>query len=255
MFQLTLPNSNLNPRTGINYGYISSSKLEPSLVDYLLDSGTNLDLIRYLDEHEEDDPEGEYYKPYQESIQGTHSGVLYATSYLKGALNFFIFESPHTGYYPLCSSCVPGAGNLDLPQCQVGIKCYDVPLEWRLKPELSFNQSLTENKMQSFKLKLTNAADITFNGVLIASKSTTPESAHPSYSGRLGEWEEYDLYRTESGKYICYLSEMTQHQGCKNKYSYAICATTEEVINFFGNSDMAQELYRQALINNETHID
>lgn len=141
---------NANPTTGVRYGYICANSLHPDVVDELQQRGVDIcyqeaceeleaaiciavgdflsrrqaqKLVDYaleMFEHECDEPihEGEY------------EGVRYRTSWLGGALNVWIFESPVVGNYAECSPCVPGAGNLDCPDLD-GVICYDVPKEWR----------------------------------------------------------------------------------------------------------------------------
>lgn len=47
-------------------------------------------------------------------IEGTYEGTKYITSWLGGALHFFITEArAYTPWAPVCSPCVPNAGNLD----------------------------------------------------------------------------------------------------------------------------------------------
>lgn len=147
--------ANANPTTGVRYGYISANSLDSEILDelqygmqavdahfeelqteieealssvlskYLYDKWEIEDVIDLAIEHvgnnwHEDEPvhEGEY------------EGVRYRTSWLGGALNVWIFDSPVTGHYAECSPCVPGAGNLDCPDLD-GVVCYDVPKEWR----------------------------------------------------------------------------------------------------------------------------
>ena len=56
-------------------------------------------------------------------------GVKGRTSYLGGALNLWIFESPVVGKFAEYSPCVPGAGNLDQPD-EDGVETYTVPPDW-----------------------------------------------------------------------------------------------------------------------------
>lgn len=145
---------NVNEKTGIPYGYISANALEQELVDTLLyETGIDLsyrqhvldfakalgfegdtyeDAETWLVEREDSvfDEDMENYQDDEPVVAGTHEGVTYQSSWLGGALNFWIFESPsvtHTARE--CSPCVPGAGNLD----QIGegeYTCYSVPTEW-----------------------------------------------------------------------------------------------------------------------------
>lgn len=68
-------------------------------------------------------------------VEFEYEGVHGRTSWLGGALNLWIFESPHTGLYEECSPCVPGAGNLDQPDPD-GVLTYDVPADWRTDHDL-----------------------------------------------------------------------------------------------------------------------
>lgn len=150
--------TNINPETKIPYGYIAAAALDPEIVERLLfgAQARDLDFERYVDEvHEEvsiaaaengvslDDPGYEdwcereferraedYVGPDEVSVQGQYEGVTYATSWLGGALNFWIFESPFTtDKARRASPCVPGAAILDvLDGSEFG---YDVPVDWR----------------------------------------------------------------------------------------------------------------------------
>lgn len=177
--------ANINPTTGIAYGYISANRLHPDIVQELQDVGTDVyyedavkeakrETVRELvatvpplvlelplaywnnekgchetlaedtleaaiTEYVEADWDGsaweqkfhDHYQPDEPVHEGEKDGVKYRTSWLGGALNVYIIESPHiTETARECSLCVPNAGNLD----QVGeghYQCYDVPPEWR----------------------------------------------------------------------------------------------------------------------------
>lgn len=142
---------NTNPTTGVRYGYISANSLHPEVLDELQQRGVDIcyqeaceeleaairmavgdflsrrqaqELVDYaleMFEHECDEPIHE----------GVYGGITYRTSWLGGALNVWIFDSPVTGHYAECSPCVPGAGNLDCPDLD-GVLCYDVPEDWRI---------------------------------------------------------------------------------------------------------------------------
>jgi len=72
---------------------------------------------------------------------GTIDGVRVSVAELGGALNLWVEDGPHMGWYRPCSPCIPGAGDLDSPaplndegECEEpAVLCYDVPLEWRKK--------------------------------------------------------------------------------------------------------------------------
>ena len=118
--------TNRNPTTGIPYGVISAASLHEDTVADLM-YGPDAKHHGYPDDFSED-----YSEPYQDpepSISGTLDGVTYATLWLGGALNFFIFDSPVLHKGQQCSPCVPFACNLDSSGEYLG---YGVPDEWRL---------------------------------------------------------------------------------------------------------------------------
>lgn len=149
--------ANINLDTGIAYGYISAQRLDSDLVTTLINKGVDEDEQEQFDAWKrneaakliksgkfgEDDEDGaladaenrsyefwEEYEPYEPTVTGEHEGVRYASSWLGGALNFFIFESPvTTDRARLASPCVPNAGILDT--LDGSVTSYDVPADWR----------------------------------------------------------------------------------------------------------------------------
>ena len=151
---------NINVITGIPYGYIAAAALDPEIVDELLNGSGALDLSYQaaLDEADErasaeaaergldhGSPDWERfcarrtcelmddYECDEPDIEGQYEGVTYATSWLGGALNFWIFESTATTFRARrASPCLPGAAILDtLDGSEFG---YDVPADWRAQP-------------------------------------------------------------------------------------------------------------------------
>lgn len=148
--------TNINPETGIAYGYISANALDQDVVNELMNNGTNATAAAAFDAwlHEkatqllasDTDISGinaameeaqeysyEFWDSWDERepcVEGEHEGVTYASSWLGGALNFFILKSPVvTEHARLASPCVPNAGILDTLDGDV--QSYDVPPEWR----------------------------------------------------------------------------------------------------------------------------
>lgn len=146
--------TNTNTLTGVAFGYISANALDYDVVDQLmhgkqatdhsyqealinerpifedefgrslrddaLDSAMEFYERRFADDYQCEEPE----------ITGTFEGVKYASSWLGGALNFWIFQSPFTtDKARRASPCVPGAGILDT--LDGSETSYDVPPEWR----------------------------------------------------------------------------------------------------------------------------
>lgn len=148
---------NINIKTNIPFGYIAASALDSEVVDELLNGRGAVDVSyqsaleeahnradidagelgyvhgspdweRFVDKHVE--TAMNYYECDEPHIEGKYEGVTYATSWLGGALNFWIFESPVTTTKARrASPCVPGAAILDtLDGSEFG---YDVPADWR----------------------------------------------------------------------------------------------------------------------------
>lgn len=157
---MTSSTPNINPETLIPYGIINVSCLHPELVDDLmyvhgkdltyenaweealneaksnyesaLEMYANGELDEEPEEFDEDavkDAFNESYRAEEPTVEGTHEGVKYRTTWVGGALNFFIFQSPIIWECRQASLCVPNAGNLD----QLGeghYEAYGVPVDW-----------------------------------------------------------------------------------------------------------------------------
>lgn len=152
--------ANINPDTGIAYGFISADSLHPEVVHALLYGGGATDLTYktqvedFLAEQRQlhaDSPIGsnppfdsggefdeewaadDFHERYcgdEATIAGMYQGVTYCTSWLGGALNFFIYESPDTtDKARRASLCVPNVGIIDT--LDGSVTSYDVPADWR----------------------------------------------------------------------------------------------------------------------------
>lgn len=154
--------ANINPDTGIAYGYISSNVMDQDVVHALMyeygedieygelkyeymhqtlmermdsEAFDELDPDDYEDYLDEIDPLWEVsfsdgYQPNELMVEGEYEGVKYASSWMGGCLCFFIFESPHiTHKANRASPCVPNAGILDTLDGDV--TAYNVPDSWR----------------------------------------------------------------------------------------------------------------------------
>ena len=125
---------NTNEKTGVRFGYISANSLDYKVVyEMLYIQGTDYSYKEYLEEFPEETINNyENDEPY---IEGEMDGVKYSTSWMGGALCFFILESPHQTTCALCSPCVPNAGDLNNIGDDYTTVSYDVPKDWRLKNE------------------------------------------------------------------------------------------------------------------------
>lgn len=154
---------NVNPETGIRYGIISTNSLDPEVVCDLQFGRSSKDLhweealsdLRKEIEREVESGElaledsDDEYTLREERLgdayyddEPVHSfdvdGVKGQTTWLGGGLLVFVFYSPFTGTFDLCSPCVPGACDLDSPvnplRETIGHIGYDVPPTWRYTP-------------------------------------------------------------------------------------------------------------------------
>jgi hypothetical protein len=104
-------------------------------------------------------------------------------------------------------------------------------------------------------LKISGATNIRFTGDLIASNETSANNAAGRYySGDPGRWAEYALYKTNNNKYVCHCIYRTCWDGERDSYDGLVCESEQEVIEFFGQSWLAQELYDEANIDNTSDI-
>lgn len=172
------PNTHIS--TGVAFGFVSANLLDSELVDQLMygSQATNLseqaaqkeeearqraeweeecerltvaaqeagtDLVLEDFEANFDGFESNIEEP---EIEGVYEGVFYLSSWLGGALNFFITQSPFIATTASRSSpCVPGAGILKFPHDRDGdVMCYDVaPTWWHVDPDAStFEEKLEE---------------------------------------------------------------------------------------------------------------
>ncbi len=143
---------NVNPETGIRYTVYSSHSINPDLMHELwYTHGRNLDEERAYDEakaeakrnamldaesideiFDEEEFEDNYEAPEdlnidEPHIEGEYQGVKYGISWLGGAPNLWVWESPHTGAFALCSPCCPNACN---GNAGGGYEGYAVPDDW-----------------------------------------------------------------------------------------------------------------------------
>jgi len=111
------------------------------------------------------------------------------------------------------------------------------------------NDNDKENDMKEYIVQRSNAADLRFNGEIVAhTESSANNASGSSYSGQTGRWSELTLYKTAGGKYVCAQIGRTQWQGEHDRYSGDVCETVQDVIAFFGHGWLAKDLYEIAEI-------
>jgi hypothetical protein len=97
------------------------------------------------------------------------------------------------------------------------------------------------------RLHVDDSPDLRFQGETLADVMDEPKIG--------GRWTELSLYRTARGRYVCYRVSQTQWVKEDNRYEAATVDTIAEVIAFFGQSDLAKEIYIRARIDNSIDPD
>lgn len=107
---------NIDSQTHVAYGYVSANELDDEIVEQLL-----------YGHQAKGDVEGDV----EEEIDryGTLEGVDYKTSWLGGALHFFITYSPYIVKGNRASPCVPNACILNKGECGP-VTGFGVPSDW-----------------------------------------------------------------------------------------------------------------------------
>lgn len=105
-----------------------------------------------------------------------------------------------------------------------------------------------DHKEHSFLLTVDNQPDILFRGQRFAAVSSS--KGDPDR-----RWTELHLYRTRGGKYVCQRVGKSTLIGEHTRYDGRVCERKEDIIEFFGHSRLAKELYRKANIGDVQIVD
>ena len=128
--------TNTNPATGIRYTVFSANNLNSDLVHELMfgHQANNLSYEAGLEQHLADNPDlhDDDYEHYgeEDSFEGIYEGIKYGLSTLGGAYLLWVYESPLTSKFNLCSPCVPNACDSASPNPD-GYEGYDIPADWK----------------------------------------------------------------------------------------------------------------------------
>ncbi|MES9857900.1 MAG: hypothetical protein ABW166_15070 [Sedimenticola sp.] len=105
------------------------------------------------------------------------------------------------------------------------------------------------NEKEEITVEVDNSNDLRFHGELLSKAYTDDNTASGHrYSGEAGRWKELYLYKTVGGKYICHRIDKTVWDGEREVNQAITCESVDEVIEFFGYSHIAKELYCDANI-------
>lgn len=94
--------------------------------------------------------------------------------------------------------------------------------------------------MQQFEISRDDDSDLRFTGKLLAHTST-----RTLRGDNQNRWEEFYVYVTKAGSYVCAQEFHSQWQGEDGENHATICNSKEEVVEFFGYCKAAKELYRE----------
>lgn len=101
--------------------------------------------------------------------------------------------------------------------------------------------------MKTYTLKTDDAPSVRFKGELIAECQNHFDRAFGSgWSGRTGERDLLDLYRTSGGNFVARKRVETQWANCHDTHKVKLCKTLTEVHDFLGYDRLAMELYKLA---------
>jgi hypothetical protein len=112
-----------------------------------------------------------------------------------------------------------------------------------------------EKIMEEIKVPKDEGKGARFTGELVSEACSSPNRMNRFFSGSSGRWKVLRLYKTKGGKFVCQSIGCTQHQGEKDRYDFAVCESDAEVIEFFGHSDLAKEIYLAAGIDDDEVVD
>ena len=101
--------------------------------------------------------------------------------------------------------------------------------------------------MKKYIIKVDGQRNLAFTGEEIANAST-----RNNLSTR---WFVLTLYKTKGENYIAQRQGYSQWQGEETNHEAKKCETDEQVVEYFGLSEAAKDLYDQAGIIHETDVD
>ena len=100
--------------------------------------------------------------------------------------------------------------------------------------------------MKFLIVKRDDDQDIQFTGKCIGSVSSNDRRACNNYSGKPGNWSDFNLYQTYGGMFVCERVDYSRYQGDRTRYYGDVCVSLGEVMDFFGTDKFARELYDSA---------
>ena len=96
-------------------------------------------------------------------------------------------------------------------------------------------------EINEYTVERDDAPNLRFCGQILADATS-----RKSYNDG-GRWQELTLYKTAGGKYVCCKVDVTRWIGERTRYKAVVCEGISDVIEFFGMSSLAKELYKMKL--------
>ena len=86
--------------------------------------------------------------------------------------------------------------------------------------------------MQTYTIRRTGQAPLRLRGEIIAEAGSSPDRAHPRWSGSTGRWEEVTIYRTAKGKYVAAIKYGTLWQGETDTFDAGVFGTLAKAVEW-----------------------
>ena len=109
--------------------------------------------------------------------------------------------------------------------------------------------------MEQINLKRDGDRDLSFTGKLIGKATSSPDRASGYYSGAPGHYQTLRLFLTLGGKLVAHQINHSQWAGEQEVHLAKVCVCNDDVIDFFGLSWVAKELYYDAGIDVSEKVD
>jgi hypothetical protein len=107
-----------------------------------------------------------------------------------------------------------------------------------------------EVEYEHFNLRHTNNPTVSFDGKKLAYDSSEYENNRENIS-----WNDFHLYQTKAGKYICQNASFSLCNSPEDGFFVEVCDSIEDVIKFFGHTDLAKSIYKEAGISASLKIE
>jgi hypothetical protein len=85
--------------------------------------------------------------------------------------------------------------------------------------------------METHTIERDGDTDLRFKGELLASASSSPDTARSDYSGSTGRWTVLELYRTAAGNYVVHEVGRTSWDGEQDRHTATVCEAEAEVVD------------------------